>query len=263
MQHTVFPGETLYGLAKRYRLSVRQLIEWNPQYATNPGMIRVGDIVRVAPQPPAPKVIEPNYFEVPHGQLTFDAEGSESPPYFSRRPHVPGPWSGVTIGRGYDCRTKTAQEILDDMIFADIDQGVAQQFACAAELSGKDAEQYAASISTLTITPKQQWLLFQRVYYDLRDDVLRICRKKDVVKKYGKTNWDQLPVKVQDVVVDLRYRGDYTSTTRKKVQPILVANDRQAFYSLMSNRDYWVERHHVPEDRFTRRETHLQMVGES
>jgi len=49
------------------------------------------------------------------GGLTFDAEGQERRGrYFSRVAHVPGPWSGVTIGRGYDLKYRKADEVVND-----------------------------------------------------------------------------------------------------------------------------------------------------
>ena len=75
-------------------------------------------------------------------------------------------------------------------------------------------------------------------------------------KTYGKTDWDGLNRKIKDVVVDLRYRGDYTSTTRKKVQKAIANNGLEEF--TMSDRDYWVGERGVPKDRFKRRKKALE-----
>ena len=87
----------------------------------------------------------------------------------------------------------------------------------------------------------------------MADDAKRLATKPDVVEAYTNTNWDGLNDAIKDVVVDLRYRGDYDARTRKKIQNAIAANDLNAFKSLMSDRDYWVKQRGVPPDRFERR----------
>ena len=41
-------------------------------------------------------------------------------------------------------------------------------------------------------------------------DIQRIFSKPDVVQMYGAASWDSLPRAAQEIVFDLRYRGDYT-----------------------------------------------------
>lgn len=45
------------------------------------------------------------------GTITFDSEGTEGGLFHSRKLHVPTFSSGLTIGRGYDMRFKTAMKI--------------------------------------------------------------------------------------------------------------------------------------------------------
>ena len=74
---------------------------------------------------------------------------------------------------------------------------------------------------------------------------------------YGKTDWGRLNPKIKKVVVDLRYRGDYKPETRRKIQKAIADNDLQSFKNLMSDKDFWVKKMGVPEDRFKRREDAL------
>ena len=60
------------------------------------------------------------------------------------------------------------------------------------------------------------------------------------------------------MVVDLRYRGDYTPGTRRKIQKAIAANDLKEFKKLMSDRDYWVKTRGVPESRFEARKKALE-----
>ena len=162
-----------------------------------------------------------DFFVVPKGQLTFDAEGSETRGrYFSRVPHVPGPWSGVTIGRGYDMKEKSGDKIRSDLIAAAVDPETAEKLASASSLSGDQAKKFirAHKLDQIEINPEQQKKLFIATYDELEKDVIRICSKADVVQRYGACNWEDVQPVIRDVVVDLRYRGDYTGKTRRKIQ---------------------------------------------
>ena len=125
-----------------------------------------------------------DFFVVQKGQLTFDAEGLETRGrYFSRVPHVPGPWSGVTIGRGYDMKEKSGEKIRSDLIAAAINPEIAEKFALASGLSGDKAKEFirAHNLEQVEISPEQQKKLFITTYDELEKDVIRICNKADVV----------------------------------------------------------------------------------
>jgi hypothetical protein len=199
-------------------------------------------------------------FHVPFGQLTFDAEGMETPgPYFSRKAHVPGPWSGVTIGRGYDMGQHSAAAIIADLTAAGVPRELAERFAPAAGLKGNAARRFirSAGLTDAEITPAQQKALFIATYDTLAQDCMRICRKPDVVATYGPTVWEALEPRLRDVVVDLRYRGDYTPKTRKRVQPLIVANDLTGMRDALADEPYWCGQFGVPRDRFERRRDYL------
>ncbi len=274
MHHIIQLGDTLYKIAKKYDLSLNKLLAANPQLKADPNTIAVGDPVQISPsesveesttkgstKPTANKSTgRKNYFEVAVGQLTFDAEGMETPgKYFSRKPHVPGAWSGVTVGRGYDLSQRSEDEIITDLTHATVPLAKAKKLARARGLRGRKATKFLQDngLSDITITAKQQQQLFLLTYEELAGDVQRICRKADVVAKYGETDWQNLAPKIRDIAVDLRYRGDYTGATRERVQPILVSNDEGAMAALMADKDYWVGGRGVPLDRFRRRRDYL------
>lgn len=62
-QYKVVAGDTLSKIALANKTTVAQLITLNPQYKTNPNMIRVNDVIKLMPEPvvpattPAPSVI--------------------------------------------------------------------------------------------------------------------------------------------------------------------------------------------------------------
>jgi len=62
---------------------------------------------------------------------------------------------------------------------------------------------------------------------------------------------------VRDLVVDLRYRGDYTPSSRERIQSLLVANNATAIATLMADEAYWCGPEKVPQDRFRRRRDYL------
>lgn len=191
-------------------------------------------------------------FQVEKGQLTFDAEGNEGGPYHSRHAHWPGGKSGVTLGRGYDMGDRTSAQVTDHLTSAGVDPGVAQQYAGGAGLKGADAQKWVNTNrdSIPQITPAQQKSLFSTTYGEQEAEARRLATKDDVTKKYGATCWENLDPKIKDTLVDLKYRGDYTGTTRGFLQESVANNDPTAFGEAMRNKDNWSS---VPTDRFNRR----------
>jgi hypothetical protein len=83
-------------------------------------------------------------------------------------------------------------------------------------------------------------------------DIQRIFKKPDVAAKYGEVSWASLPTPVQEIVFDLRYRGDYTPRTRELIQPLLVAGDTAGLQKVMLDTDLW-RGFNVPEGRIRAR----------
>lgn len=268
MQHTVTTGESLYGIAKTYQISLNALLAANPEYKADPDRIQAGDLLSIpqadtdaaAPSSANTALARDDDFSMPFGQLTFDAEGMEKRgPYFSRVPHVPSATSGFTIGRGYDLKERSLDEIITDLSHAGVPKAIAERFAACRGKAGDRARDciHAHDLADIEISPAAQKQLFLATYKELEGDVIRICGKQDVVHKYGATDWRGLPGAMRDIAVDLRYRGDYTPTTRERVQPLLVRQDLAGMAELMNDRDYWVDARGVPNDRFERRRRYL------
>lgn len=157
-------------------------------------------------------------FTVKAGQFTFDAEGNEGGSGQTRAPHWPKGASGVTIGRGYDMKQRTAAEIINDLTKAGVPSGVAKELSKAAKLSGEKAASFVAAHPFTELTPSQQKALFVSAYQAVVDDVKRISAKADVVKLYGAVNWSALNPSIKAILFDLRYRGDYDAKSRGAIQ---------------------------------------------
>lgn len=186
------------------------------------------------------------------GVLTWDAEGTEGGFYHSRRLHVPSESSGLTLGRGYDCKQKRAGQIANDLVAAGIEGKNAILISGSAGLAGKTATQFIIDKDLLDfeIDHVQQLKLFEGIYKSLEADVIRISSGNDAVKTYGAVDWSKLDVTIRDVLVDLRFRGDYTPVSRKLVQGPASRNDLKAFCAAIEDRANWGD---VPADRFKRR----------
>lgn len=193
------------------------------------------------------------------GKLTYDAEGNEGGPYHSRILHVPGSTSGLTIGRGYDMKEKSAAKIEGDLKNAGVPADKAAMISKAAGLAGDQAKAFidANGLKDFEITMEAQEKLFEVVYAELEEDVIRICEKADCVETYGAVDWANLNPKIKDVLVDLRFRGDYYGKTRKKIQKLAAQNDLAGFAEAMKDADFWKGSCGVPPDRFNRRVAYL------
>lgn len=201
------------------------------------------------------------WLTVPKGQLTFDAEGNDNNDshYFSRHIHWPGGVSGVTIGRGYDLGQQN--DPASDFDSIELSQPLNHWLVESKGLSGSDAEnRYKSardSIGDHEITRKQQYDLFVITYNRLEDDVKRICQKSNTIRVYHpnpnttpEQAWKDIPEKIKEVLVDLRYRGDYTPHARSLIQRYAYSGDLFSFGQVLSNRTQWSN---VPHDRFLRR----------
>lgn len=194
-----------------------------------------------------------------YGVVTWEAEGTEGGRYHSRKFHVPSSVSGLTIGRGYDMKTKSASTISVDLIGAGIKAKEVAAIKLAAGLSGNAARQFIIDNDLLDfqVTPEAQKKLFKVSYDAESDQVKRICKKSDVVIAYGKTDWDKLNSAIKDITIDLKFRGDYTGTSRKIIQKSIADNNLSAFKKHLKDKKNWKN---VPKDRFDRRNTFLDGV---
>ncbi|UVJ45620.1 pesticin C-terminus-like muramidase [Pseudomonas sp. LS1212] len=204
------------------------------------------------------------WLKVPYGQLTFDVEGNdiedESHPlyrYFSRVVHWPGGASGITIGRGYDLGQRPDPG--SDLRAAGVEQPLLSWLIGAKGLQGDKAKNYLAQAPVVIrkhkITRKQQYDLFLPVYEYMKREVIRISDIKLIRDNYGTLKWNAVDRQIQDIVIDLIYRGDYGKNTRTFIQKPFVENNLGEIKEAISNRTNWLS---VPNDRFKRRSEYLE-----
>ncbi len=202
-----------------------------------------------------PSLRAENFMKVPRGQFTFDQEGIESPGkrYHSRSASIPYEGSGITIGRGFDLGQFTSQQIRQTLIKSNFDNAFIERAQGAALLESQAARTYLITNPIRDITMQEQWSLFNELRNYMERDVERISQKADTVATYGEVPWQSLARITQDLIVDLRYRGDYTTNTRKLIQPVLVSNDTYNLAQILSDESYWVVERGVPRERFLAR----------
>lgn len=188
------------------------------------------------------------------GKVTFDSEGNEGGPFHSRKLHVPGAKSGLTVGRGYDLKKKTPAKIIQELTSVGIDRKDATTLSKASGLSGQSAKNFIKThkLEKYEITQQQQVKLFEISYKEEEAETKRLCTKPDVTKKFGTCNWHTLNPAMKQILVDLKFRGDYTPEIRDILQKHVVANDTKGFLQELSDRTNWITQA-VPSDRFQRR----------
>lgn len=191
------------------------------------------------------------------GRLTWDAEGDEGGRFHSRRLHVPDGNSGLTLGRGFDLRDRVAATVQADLANAGLASNMALKVSAAAGKRGTDASRFVVNNDLLDfeITPQAQLNLFSKVYGQMLADVKRISNANDSVRLYGKADWGKLDQRILDVLVDLRYRGDYTRSTRMFLQKHVAANDFAKFKIEIAKKSNWPD---VPQARFERRKSYVE-----
>jgi len=197
------------------------------------------------------------------GTLTWNAEGQADPSsrYYSRNAHLPSSTSGITIGRGYDLKQHSEAEILRDFTAAGLSPEQSILFANVRSLSGGAARTFLSGVNLPELSSEQEQSLFQASWNSAFRDVQRISALPSVVQVYGAIDWTTTDPAVRDLIVDLRYRGDYTPATRAFIQSAVAQNDLESLSKVLSNRSLWAA---VPPDRFERRrQAALEALGAS
>ncbi len=196
--------------------------------------------------------------KVKEGQVTFDSEGQDSGKYDTKVCHWPGGASGVTIGRGYDLGSRTAKGVLAHLNAAGITGAQATLLSTGAGLQGDAAGTWVKNNKAKVgaINHDQQKLLFEIVYAEMKKSVIDISEKKAAKDKFGDVDFDNLHNAIMEILVDLRYRGDYKPSTREWIQPFAVKNDLKGFAAAIGNKR-WMTEFGVPKDRFERRKAFM------
>ena len=190
------------------------------------------------------------------GLVTWDSEGTEGGRFHSRTLSVPSDSSGLTIGRGYDMKERKEAAIAADLTAAGVAAADAAKISKAAGLSGASAKKFITDqkLGSFEISKPAQVVLFMTTYNALKADVARICAKPDVVAAFGACDLAKTDPAIVDILVDLRFRGDYTGSSRSLVQKAAAQNDLASFAAALQNPANWPN---VPKDRFTRRASFL------
>jgi murein DD-endopeptidase MepM/ murein hydrolase activator NlpD len=181
-------------------------------------------------------------------QLTFETEGGKLTAVL--RPHCPGNTSGVTIGPGYDMKERTSADVIADLEAAAVPKDVAEKLAGGVGKSGDTAktwitENYPGKDAVITTEASSN--LFTHVYPTYAE----LVRKK--VSEEWLAAWDQLPLKMKEVLVDLAFRGDmsrfkgYATKHEKLLKPPVVANDFAAFRKVITDYEYWRDNTNLPD----------------
>lgn len=183
------------------------------------------------------------------GLLTWEAEGQEGGPFHSRKLHVPGPTSGLTIGRGYDCKTKSTTKIVRELTQCGVDGSEALIISGAAGLRGPDAEAFIIENDLLDweISSEGQLKLFKVSYEEHKGEVRRLSNKPDAVSAYGSKPLEELDWRIREMLIDISFRGDYSPNCRKIIQKAAMENDLAEFKKLIEDRSLW---ENVPNERF-------------
>ena len=170
------------------------------------------------------------WLRVQRGQITFDAEGNDSPGdrYFSRVLHWPGGKSGVTLGRGYDMKHRTADDIFFDLTKAGVESEAAKRFSEGARLFGASADEFVRKNRAIygALTLRQQHALFEGIVYP----VYEVSAKKRygvlaAEMKSASPSWEELDGKIRDIAVDFTY---HQGSIFKSQFPYIMSNDRQS-----------------------------------
>lgn len=191
------------------------------------------------------------------GQLTFDHEGAEGGKWHSRKLHVPSDASGLTIGRGYDMKNRTENQILTDLTLCGVSQEDAKKVSKAASLSGAAARKFITDnkLESFEIDSATQVKLFDISYAREAKEVDRLSSKDDVVEAYGSVDWTKTDPAIRELVIDLKFRGDYDGRARRLIQKHIVDNDVEALAKVMGESGNWKN---VPKDRFDARKKFIQ-----
>ncbi|MBI5276888.1 MAG: hypothetical protein HY854_10545 [Burkholderiales bacterium] len=161
-----------------------------------------------------------DYLTVTQGQVTFDAEGNDDPksPHFSRVLHWPGGKSGVTIGRGYDLKSRNAGSVESDLTKASLDNETAKAIAKGVGLSGQAAMDFVAmnKLKVGEISGFVQHSLFENIYPDYLERGRKNYEYWTSTEK-DRVLWNNLHPAIRDILVDFVYQG-FTAGARPMVK---------------------------------------------
>jgi len=160
---------------------------------------------------------------VPEGQFTFDNEGVDyitavvpfrqpSLKNFTRILHHPPGISGVTLGRGFDMKLRSAGVIFSTLRQVGLPEYKAVLCSKASGISGRNADNFVKVFGPLVgeITHRQQIDLFTIVYREYKSTAQRIYNHFSA-RISGSVIWEHLDSRIKDVFIDTLYQGNQTA----------------------------------------------------
>lgn len=173
------------------------------------------------------------------GLLTFMAEGNNIPTsqYYSRKLHWPGISSkcsiyrsGVTLGRGYDMKYRTVDEIVNDLTYAGLPNEKARAIVKGSKKHSCSARDFVIeNRNKITdITEIQQLNLFTLTYSRYEKDSIRFYNKYKIATS---ALWEGLNPILKDVLVDMKYQGVLSF----EMVPIFGLNSKDKVIELLKN----------------------------
>jgi hypothetical protein len=153
---------------------------------------------------------------------------------------------------------KSPGQITSDLVAAGVDLAWAKTVSGAATLRGENAKKFVKDnkLEAFEITELAQKRLFEVTYGAEEQSARGVCDRAST--KYGPCDWDKLHPAIQELIVDLKYRGDYTPHSREVIQPLIVANDLKGLAKAVADQSNWKT---VPTDRFNRRKAFMEAAA--
>jgi hypothetical protein len=141
-----------------------------------------------------------------------------------------------------------------ELVAAGVDPAMAQKLAAASTLRGESARKFIEDNQhSFEISELAQKKLFEATYAAEERSARGVCERANA--KYGDCDWDELHPAIKELIVDLKYRGDYTPRSRELIQEFIVANDLESLTEAMADQNNWKG---VPLDRFARRKAFME-----
>jgi hypothetical protein len=196
---------------------------------------------------------------------TWDVERNPKSAEASRIPTVPTDSSGVTLGRGYDMKERSAKQIEKELKTAGVDLALAEKYGGAAGKTGEGARKWIKDNKPLAaITEDQEKALFRGEYQRQTDSAVAFLTDPDRGYVHDGDDW-KLEINFKDLkaeilafLVDLKFRGDLNASSWKYIKPAVVANDLAELRPLVANQSDH-KKHFF--DNYNRYKVRCEIVG--
>ncbi len=206
---------------------------------------------------PATKIKVPASVEVPKAaerlqgdpssgvtKQTWNVEGDAGNPAKTLSPHVPTDSSGVTLGKGYDMKERSATQIETQLKAAGIDAALAKKCGGAAKKVGEGARKWVKDNKPFAaITAEQEKSLFRAEYQRQTDSTVAFLTDPD--RGYVRDgddwklelNFKDLKPEILAFLVDLKYRGDLNDSSWGYIKAAVVGNNLEKLSNLVAEKD--------------------------